>query len=59
MINLCAMWTPGPFELIIIMFVVLFVLTLLVLIRWIFRINKRTELLSQIRDELKKLNMKG
>jgi len=60
MTALFAMWTPGPFELMVIMFVFFFVAISLtfttVLTRWIFRINERIELLNQIRDELKKIN---
>lgn len=59
MITLFAMWTPGPLELMFILILLFaFVLTMAVT-RWIFRINKRIELLSQILNELKKLNARG
>jgi len=53
---LFAMWTPGPVELIIIIFALTAFIAGIVLTRWIFRVNKQISLLSQIRDELKKLN---
>ena len=63
MITLFALWTPGPLELMIIMFGFFFVAISLtfttVLTRWIFRVNEQIELLSQIKDELKKFNTKG
>lgn len=62
MITLYAMWTPGPLELIIIMFGIFFVAISLafttILTRWIFRINEQIELLIQIKDELRKLRLK-
>jgi len=35
---------------------VIFVTIMIAITRWIFRINEQIEFLSQIRDELKKLN---
>lgn len=62
MIALFAMWTPGPFELAIIIFVIFFGLIWLVvkimITRCIFRINEQIELLTQIKDELRKSRLK-
>ena len=62
MITLFAMWTPGPIELVVVIFVFFFVvispLLNLMVFRWIFRINEQIELLTQIHDELRKLRLR-
>jgi len=51
-----AFFTPGPIELIFIMIIVIAFIVHVLLIRFIFRINKLIQLLTEIRDELKHLN---
>lgn len=47
----------GGLIVIVAIFVFIIIVTIIVaLTRWVLRINEQIELLSQIRDELKKLN---
>jgi len=48
--------TPGPIELIILMVVAIALIAHVILIRFVFRINRQIKLLTDIRDELKQLN---
>jgi len=51
-----AIITPGPIELIIIMVATIALIAHVILIRFVFRINRQIKLLTDIRDELKQLN---
>lgn len=46
----------GPLLIFAILVFFIAISTVIALTRWIFRINEQIEILSQIRDELKKLN---
>jgi len=49
-------FVPGPLELIVIMVAVIALIAQVLLIRFVFRINKQIKLLTEIRDQLILIN---
>ena len=49
-------FVPGPLELIVIMVAVIALIAQVLLLRFVFRINKQIKLLTEIRDQLILIN---